>query len=83
MAKTYSGVRTEVEVQALEPTSGDTPLQHIDEDTMSAVILGALPKSSNEKHRDLANHLVLNAYHLDSCHKMLVKSAKSSAPRST
>ena len=47
--------------------------KHIDEDTKSGVILGALAKSSNEKHRDLANHLVLNSYRLDSYNKMFVE----------
>ena len=47
--------------------------KHIDEDTKSGVILGALAKSSNEKHRDLANHLVLNSYCLDSYNKMFVE----------
>ena len=47
--------------------------KHIDEDTMSGVILGALAKSSNEIHRDLTNHLVLNAYRLDSSNKILVE----------
>ena len=37
---------------------------------MSGVILGALAKISNERHRDLANNLVLNAYRLDSCNKI-------------
>ena len=37
------------------------------------MILGALAKSSNEKHRDLANHLVLNSYRLDSYNKMFVE----------
>ena len=47
--------------------------KHIDEDTMSGVVLGALVKSSNERHRDLANHLVLNPYRLDSYNKILVE----------
>ena len=47
--------------------------KHIDEDTKSGVILGALAKSSNEKHRDFANHLVLNSYRLDSYNKMFVE----------
>ena len=47
--------------------------KHIDEDTKSGVILGALAKSSNEKHRDLANHHVLNSYRLDSYNKMFVE----------
>ena len=47
--------------------------KHIDEDTKSGVILGALAKSSNEKHRDLANHFVLNSYRLDSYNKMFVE----------
>ena len=47
--------------------------KHIDEDTKSGVILGALAKSSNEKHRDLANHLVLNSYRLDPYNKMFVE----------
>ena len=45
----------------------------IDEDTKSGVILGALAKSSNETHRDLANHLVLNSYRLDSYNKMFLE----------
>ena len=47
--------------------------KHIDEDTISGVILEALAKSSNEKHRDFPNHLVLNAYRLDSYNKILVE----------
>ena len=47
--------------------------KHIHEDTMSGVILGALAKSPTEKHRDLANHLVFNAYRLDSYDKMFVE----------
>ena len=47
--------------------------KHIDEDTKSGVILGALAKSSNWKHRDLANHLVLNSHRLDSYNKIFVE----------
>ena len=45
----------------------------VDEDTTSGVTLGALAKSSNEKHRDFANHLVLNAYRLHSSNKVFVE----------
>ena len=47
--------------------------KHIDEDIMSGVILGPFAKSPTEMRRDLANHLVLNAYRLDSYNKMLVE----------
>ena len=47
--------------------------KHIDEDTKSGVILAALAKSSNEKHRHIDNHLVLNSYRLDSYDKMFVE----------
>ena len=47
--------------------------KHIEEDTMSRVILEGLAKSSNEKQRDLANHLVLNAHRLDSSSKILLE----------
>ena len=57
--------------------------KHIDEDTMSGVILGASTKSSNEKHRDFANHLVLNAYRLDFYDKMFVGHPREQAARST
>ena len=47
--------------------------KHIDEDTMSGVILGILAKNPTEKHRDLAHHLVLDGYRLDSYDKMFVE----------
>ena len=40
---------------------------------MSGVILGALTNGPNEKFRDLANHLVLNAHRVDSYDKMFVE----------